>query len=177
MQRFWSPWDRLVALLSHMLSRSSPTQCGRHPTQDSIGNTPLLLRIAPAMLYLPSWTSLLFWYRKVSFHHSIHTLWVYSMCAYILSHVQLFAAPQTIAHQAPLSLGLFRQEYLRVLPFSTPGDPLNPGTKSMSLASLVLAGFFTTVPPGKPLTLRDEVKSLSHNTKLKSWLKIQHSEN
>ena len=28
-----------------------------------------------------------------------------------LSHIQLFATPQTIAHQAPLSVGFFRQEY------------------------------------------------------------------
>ena len=27
------------------------------------------------------------------------------------SHVQLFAAPWTVAHQAPLSLGFSRQEY------------------------------------------------------------------
>ena len=36
-------------------------------------------------------------------------------------HVQLFATPWTIAHQAPLSKGFFRQEYWSGLPFSSPG--------------------------------------------------------
>ena len=33
------------------------------------------------------------------------------ICAQSLSRVQLFAIPWTAAHQAPLSMGLFRQEY------------------------------------------------------------------
>ena len=37
-----------------------------------------------------------------------------------LSSFQLFAAPQTIARQAPLSLGFPRQEYWSGLPFSSP---------------------------------------------------------
>ena len=28
-----------------------------------------------------------------------------------LSHVQLFEIPWTVAHQAPMSMGFFRQEY------------------------------------------------------------------
>ena len=32
-------------------------------------------------------------------------------CAQTLSHVQLFATPWTVAHQAPLSMGFPRQEY------------------------------------------------------------------
>ena len=32
------------------------------------------------------------------------------MCK-LLSHVRLFATPQKIAHQAPLSMGFSRQEY------------------------------------------------------------------
>ena len=34
-----------------------------------------------------------------------------------LSHVQLFATLWTIAYQAPLSMGFFRQEYWSGLPF------------------------------------------------------------
>ena len=37
--------------------------------------------------------------------------------AQLLSCVQLFATPRSIAHQAPLSMGFPRQEYWRVLPF------------------------------------------------------------
>ena len=36
------------------------------------------------------------------------------LCAFVLSHfsrVQLFAAPWTVARQAPLSMGFYRQEY------------------------------------------------------------------
>ena len=37
--------------------------------------------------------------------------------------------PQTVAHQAPLSMGFPRQEYWSGLPFPPPGDLPNPGIK------------------------------------------------
>ena len=46
-----------------------------------------------------------------------------------LSSVQPFATPWTVAHQAPLSMGLSRQEYWSALPFPSPGDLLDPGIK------------------------------------------------
>ena len=52
----------------------------------------------------------------------------------LLSHVQLFATPWTVAHQAPLSIGFPRQEYQSGLPFPPPGDLLNLGIKPMSPA-------------------------------------------
>ena len=59
--------------------------------------------------------------------------------------------PWTAAHEAPLSMGFFRQEYWSGLPFPPPGDLLNSGIKPVSLMSPVLADrFFTTAPPGKP---------------------------
>ena len=45
----------------------------------------------------------------------------------MLSHVWLFVTLWTVAHQAPLSMGFFRQEYWSELPFLSPGDLLNPG--------------------------------------------------
>ena len=51
------------------------------------------------------------------------------MHAYELSHfsrVQLFAAPWTVARQAPLSMEFSRQEYWSGLPFLSPGDLPNP---------------------------------------------------
>ena len=33
------------------------------------------------------------------------------VCVYVLSHVQLFVVPWTIAHQAPLSMEISRQEH------------------------------------------------------------------
>ena len=71
----------------------------------------------------------------------------------LLSHVQLSATTQIVAHQAPLSMGLTRQEYWNGLPFPSPRYLPNPGTKPTSPVSPVLAGrFFTTEPPRKPIT-------------------------
>ena len=50
------------------------------------------------------------------------------------SHVQLFATPWTVAHQAPLSLEFSRQEYWSGLPCPAPGDLPNPGVEPRSLA-------------------------------------------
>ena len=52
----------------------------------------------------------------------------------LLSHVQLFAAPWTVARQAPLSMGFPRQEYWIGMPFPSPGDPPDPGTEPTSPA-------------------------------------------
>ena len=61
------------------------------------------------------------------------------------SRVQLFATPQTVAHQAPLSMGFPRQEYWSGLPCPSPGDLPHPGIKPESLMPPTLAGiFFTT---------------------------------
>ena len=54
--------------------------------------------------------------------------------------------------QAPLSTGLYRQVYWDRLPFPPPSNLPKPGIEPASLASPALAsGFFTTVPPGKPV--------------------------
>ena len=50
------------------------------------------------------------------------------------SHVQLFAIPWTVAHQAPLSMGFSRQEQWSGLPLPSPGDLSNPGIKLRSPA-------------------------------------------
>ena len=69
--------------------------------------------------------------------------------ACVLSHVQLFATPWTVARQAPLSMGFLRQKYWSVLPFPSSGDLPNPGIAPTSPASPTLAGgFFTTEPHG-----------------------------
>ena len=73
------------------------------------------------------------------------------MCVCVLSHVQLFVTPWTVAHQDPLSMGFSRQEYRCGLPFPSPGDPPDPGTKPKYLMSPALAGgLLTKEPPGKP---------------------------
>ena len=65
----------------------------------------------------------------------------------VLSHVQLFVTPWTIAGRAPLSMEFSRQEHQSRLPFPTPGDLPDPGIEHESLESPALAGvFFTTAP-------------------------------
>ena len=67
------------------------------------------------------------------------------MRACMLSLVQLFAVPWTVAYQAPLSLEFSRQEYWSGLPFPLPGDLSYPGIKPASSASPALAGRFLTI--------------------------------
>ena len=67
----------------------------------------------------------------------------------MLSRVQLFVTPWTVALQDPLSMEFSRQEYWSGLPFPSPGTLLGPGIEPTSPA--LAGGFFTTEPPGKPL--------------------------
>ena len=64
------------------------------------------------------------------------------MCSHLLSHIQLFVSPWTVACQAPLSMGLSRQEYWSGLPFPPPGDLSDLGIKPKSPALADV--FFTT---------------------------------
>ena len=59
-----------------------------------------------------------------------------------------FVTPWAVAHQAPLAMGISRQEYWSRLLFPSSGDVPNPGIKP---ASPVLTGrFIITEPPRKP---------------------------
>ena len=58
------------------------------------------------------------------------------MCA--CSLVSDSVSPWTVACQAPLPMGFFRQEYWIGLPFSSPGDFLDPGIEPTSPASPAL---------------------------------------
>ena len=69
-------------------------------------------------------------------------------CVKSLSHVQLFATPQTVACQAPLSTEFSRQEYWSGLAFSSSGDLPEPRIKPGSLA--LQANSLPSEPPGKP---------------------------
>ena len=62
-----------------------------------------------------------------------------------VSRVRLFATPWTAAHQAPLSMGVSKQEYWSGLPCPPAGELPDPGIEPASLTSPALAGgFFTT---------------------------------
>ena len=69
----------------------------------------------------------------------------------VLSRVQLFVTPWTVACQAPVSMEFSRQEYWSGLPFRPPGVLPDPGIERESPVFPALAGrLFTTEPPGKP---------------------------
>ena len=61
--------------------------------------------------------------------------------------VWLFATLWTLPHQAPLSMGFFRQEYWSGLPFPSPGDLPDPGVEPWSPP--FQADALTSEPPGK----------------------------
>ena len=72
------------------------------------------------------------------------------MVVVVLSRLQLFVTPWTVARQAPLFMGFPRQEYWSGLPFPTPGALPDRVIEPTSLAFPALAGgFFTTEPPEK----------------------------
>ena len=83
-------------------------------------------------------TSLLFklnWQWNIS--HYTYSSWQHRKERYLLSRVQLFVTPWTVAHQAPLSTGFPRQEYWSGLPLPSPGDLPDPRTEPTSLESSV----------------------------------------
>ena len=69
---------------------------------------------------------------------------ILSGSAQSLSHVRLFAAPWTVACQAPLPMKLSRPEYWSGLSFLTPRYLPDPGFEAASLMSPALAGGFFT---------------------------------
>ena len=57
-------------------------------------------------------------------------------CCVVLSHLVVSDScdPWTVAHQAPLFMGVSRQEYWSGLPFPSPGDRPDPGIEPRSPA-------------------------------------------
>ena len=79
---------------------------------------------------------------------------IYCACVFnfsVVSECLTLWDPQTVAHQAPLSLGFPRQECWSGLPFPPAGDLPDPGIESVSPLALGLAdGFFTSESSGRP---------------------------
>ena len=65
----------------------------------------------------------------------------------LLSSVQLFVTPWTVAHQALLFMKFSRQECWHGLPFPAPEDLPNSGSEPTSLMFPALAGRFFTISP------------------------------
>ena len=83
----------------------------------------------------------------------------------MLSHVQLFATPWTVACQAPLSMEFPRQEYWGALPFPSLGDLSNPETEPGSPA--LQADSSPSEPQGSSLILHVDPKAFMQTRKSK----------
>ena len=85
----------------------------------------LFLISSPLSLSLPSFFSFLL--PSPSLHLFLlsfrPSFWDIGLDACVLSHVQLFVTPWTVAHQALLSMGFLRQEYWSgLMPGSSPSE-------------------------------------------------------
>ena len=74
------------------------------------------------------------------------------VCVCLVVSDSLQPRGQYIAQQAPLSLEFSRQEYWNGLPLPPGGDLPTQGWNPDLLSPLLTGRFFTTVPPGKPLS-------------------------
>ena len=72
------------------------------------------------------------------------------------SHIRLLVILRTVPRQAPLSIGLSRQEYWNGLLCPPPGDLPDPGTEARPLMSPALPG--VSLPPA-PLAYRNTIDS------------------
>ena len=78
------------------------------------------------------------------------------------SLVRLFATSRTVAYQAPLSMGLSRQEYWSGLPFPSPGDLPKPGIEPRSPALQTDA--LPSEPRGKPTKSQFHISQFESST-------------
>ena len=60
--------------------------------------------------------------------------YIYIVVVQSLSRAPLFATPWTVAHQAPLSMGILQARILECVAISSPGDLPNPEIESRSSA-------------------------------------------
>ena len=87
--------------------------------------------------------------------------------------VWLSATPWTVASQAPLSMGLSRQEYWSRLPFPPPGNLPYPEMEPVSLTSPALAGGFFTATTDWEAPMRSLQRQTS--LRIKEAIKIHES--
>ena len=89
------------------------------------------------------------WFGHTSLTISRTQTW--SLCSIASVMSNSFGTLWTVTHQAPLSMGFFRQEYWSGLPFPSSGGLSHTGIEPASpTASALSGGFFTSEPPGKP---------------------------
>ena len=87
----------------------------------------------------------------------------------MLSRVQLFLTPWTVAHQAPLSMEFSLQEYWSELPFLSRGD-LHPGNEPRSSTSQ--ADVFAFEPPMDEGYMRTVTSCFSIKLMRRNWINL-----
>ena len=88
--------------------------------------------------------------------------------------VRLFETPWTVAHQAPLSMGFFRQEYWSGLLFPPPEDLPNPGLSSPPLCLLHWpAGSLPVASLGSSYCVTDSPQASQLQTAVNTWYHLQ----
>ena len=93
---------------------------------------------------LPSTHVCISWFTALCSRVSCHPLLTRVYVLICFCHVRLSVTLWTVAPQAPLSMGFFRQRYWSGLLCLPPGALPNPGIEPASLVSPVLAGGFFT---------------------------------
>ena len=89
---------------------------------------------------------------------SFSNAWKWKVKVKSLSHGRLFETPWTVAYQAPLSMGVSRQQYWRELPLSSPSScsiraQLLHGMWDQTCVPCTEGRFLTSGPPGESLLL------------------------
>ena len=73
-----------------------------------------------------------------------------SVCVYVLSHVWLFVAQQTVACQTPLCMEFSKQDHWSELPFLFQGTYLSQGIKHLFVSCIGRQDSLPPEPHGKP---------------------------
>ena len=99
------------------------------------------------------------------------------MCVCVCVHVRMFSCvrhfvtPRTVACQAPLSVGLFWQDYWSGLSFPSLGDLPDPGNECRSPLSSELAGENSLLLSiCEALLLINTVMNFNCSPRLESWI-------
>ena len=82
----------------------------------------------------------------------VSRIWCSSMLCLVSQLCPTLKTPWTVVLQAPLSLGILRQEYWSGLSCSSPGDLPNPGIEPRS--PTLPTDSLLSEPPGKPLVFK-----------------------
>ena len=119
----------------------------------------VFLLLAPPQSWWRGWKEITLPFPWYSVSFILSPLLPWKICSlrkcWLLSHVQLFATPWSIAQQVPLSMEFSRQENWSGLPFPPPGHLPHPGIEPGSPA--LQTDSLPSEPPEKPGKLLQEM--------------------